>query len=147
MTEPHIKYFEDAKIGEILPPLEFAATLTSLVVYAGATWDFHRYHYDADFVAGLGMPAPFMDGQMLGALLARQVMQWSGPDGFVRKLSYRQREMVYAGDTIILRGKVSGTSVEDGRALAHCTLSVTGPEERVVARDATAIIELRRRPR
>lgn len=145
MTEVAIKYFEDVKVGEDLPPIEFAVTLTALVMYAGATWDFHRYHYDAEFVSGLGMPAPFMDGQMLGALLARQVMHWSGPDAFVRKLSYRQRAMVYAGDTIILRGKVAGTSVEDGRGLANCTLSVTGPDDRVVARDASASVELPRR--
>ena len=146
MTASRTKYFEEVTIGETLPPIDFAVTLTSLVMYAGATWDFHRYHYDAAFVAGLGMPGPFMDGQMLGALLARQVMQWSGPDGFVRKLSYRQRAMVYANDTITLRGKVTGTSIQDGRGLAHCMLTVTGPDERVVARDATATVELQRRP-
>jgi acyl dehydratase len=146
MTETPTKYFEDVTAGEVLPPIEFAVTLTALVMYAGATWDFHRYHYDAEFVASLGIPAPFMDGQMLGALLARQVMQWSGPDGFVRMLNYRQRASVYAGDTITLRGKVSGTSVENGRGLAHCALSVTGPGDRVVTRDATATVELRRRP-
>jgi acyl dehydratase len=145
MTEPFTKYFEDVTIGEALPPLEFAVTLTSLVIYAGATWDFHRYHYDADFVGKLGMPAPFMDGQMLGALLARQLMQWGGPDAFVRRLSYRQRAIVYAGDTITIRGKVSGTAVEEGRPLALCMLSVTGPDDRIVARDATAAIELCRR--
>ncbi len=142
MTEPRAKFFEDVTIGEALPPLEFTITLTSLVMYAGATWDFHRYHYDADFVSKLGMPAPFMDGQMLGALLARQLMQWGGPDAFVRRLGYRQRAMVYAGDTIIVRGKVSGTSVEAGHPLALCTLSVTGPDERIIARGATAAVEL-----
>lgn len=145
MTEPRVKYFEDVVVGEAIPPLDFAVTLTALVMYAGATWDFHRYHYDAAFVTELGMPAPFMDGQMLGALLARQVMQWGGPDAFVRKLSYRQRAMVYADDTIFIRGKVSGTAIEDGRSLVLCTLSVTGPDERMVARDATAAIELPRR--
>ena len=140
------RYFEDVTIGELLPPLDFNVTLTSLVMYAGATWDFHRYHYDADFVSKLGLPAPFMDGQMLGALLARQVMQWGGRDAFVRRLNYRQRAMVFAGDTISVRGKVTGTGIEDGRALALCTLSMTGPDGRVVARDANAAVELSRRP-
>lgn len=145
MTESRVRYFEDVIVGEAIPPLDFAVTLTALVMYAGATWDFHRYHYDDKFVTELGMPAPFMDGQMLGALLARQVMQWGGSDAFIRKLSYRQRAMVYANETIFIRGKVSGTTVEDGRSLVLCTLSVTGPDERMVARDAAAAIELPRR--
>jgi acyl dehydratase len=142
MTGTATRFFDDVIIGEAIPPLEFAATLTALVAYAGATWDFHRYHYDAEFVGKLGMPAPLMDGQMLGALVARQLMQWAGPDAFVRKLSYRQRAMVYANDTIFVRGRVSGTIVENGRSLVLCIMSVTGPNDRMVARDATAAIEL-----
>lgn len=141
-----MKYYEDVTVGESLPAIDFDVSLLSLVMYAGATWDFHRYHYDTEFVKKAGMAAPFMDGQMLGALLARQLTDWGGADSFVRKLSYRQRAMVYEGDTIFIRGKVSGTSVADGRKLAHCTLSVTASDGRVVARDATASIELPSRP-
>ena len=140
------RWFEDVAVGETLPPLEFDVTLTSLVMYAGATWDFHRYHYDPEFVAKLGMPAPFMDGQMVGALMARQLMRWGGADAFVRKLSYRQRGAVYAGDRIVLRGTVSQKSVDDGRALASCALNITKTDGTEIVRDATAAVELGRRP-
>lgn len=145
MTAPCPRWFEDVTVGEVLPTLEFDVTLTSLVMYAGATWDFHRYHYDPEFVAQLGMPAPFMDGQMVGALLARQLMQWGGLDAFVRKLSYRQRGTVYAGDRIMLRGVVSDKSVEAGRALASCTLSVTKADGTDIVSNAIAAVELGRR--
>ena len=145
MTDTPRKYLEDVTIGEDLPPYDVEINLTTLVMYAAATWDFHRYHYDAAFVAKLNMPAPFMDGQMLGALMARQLMRWGGLDSFVRRLNYRQRAMVYAGDTISIRGRVTGTTVENERPLALCTLSVTGPDGRQVARDAVAAVELSRR--
>ena len=145
MTGPRSRWFEDVSVGETLPPLEFDVTLTSLVMYAGATWDFHRYHYDQDFVAQLGMPAPFMDGQMAGALLARQLMQWGGADAFVRRLSYRLRGTVYAGDSIVLSGTVSDKCVEQGRALALCTLSMTKSDGTQILRNATAAVELGRR--
>ncbi len=145
MTGSRTRWFEDVTVGEALPPLEIDVTLTSLVMYAAATWDFHRYHYDAAFVARLGMPAPFMDGQMVGALLARQLMQWGGVDAFVRKLSYRLRDTVYAGERIVLRGTVSDKNVEQGRALALCTLSVTKSDGTQIVRNATAAVELRRR--
>ena len=145
MKSSRVKYFEDVVVGEALPTLQIAVSLTSLVMYAGATWDFHRYHYDRDFVAELGMPAPFMDGQMVGALLARILMQWGGRDAFVRRLSYRQRATVYAGDTIVLSGKVSGTVEEQKRPIALCTLSVMDINGNAIARDVTAAVELARR--
>jgi acyl dehydratase len=134
--------FEDVTVGEALPPMDFDVTLTSLVMYAGATWDFHRYHYDSAFVAKIGMPAPFMDGQMVGALMARQLMQWGGGDAFVRKLSYRQRGTVYAGESIVFRGAVSGKSNEDRRNLVTCTLSVSKSDGTEIIRDAAATVEL-----
>ena len=134
----------DLAVGDALPTAEFVATLTSLVMYAGATWDFHRYHYDEAFVKALGMPAPFMDGQMIGALLARQLMQWGGPDAFVRKLSYRQRATVYVDDTIVIGGKVTSTTIEKGRRLAVFNLSVLKPDGTPVVRDGTATVELGR---
>ena len=145
MKSFRVKYFEDVVVGEALPTLQIAVSLTSLVMYAGATWDFHRYHYDPEFVATLGMPAPFMDGQMVGALMTRQLMQWGGADAFVRKLSYRQRGTVYTGDRIVLRGTVSEKGVDQGRALASCALSVTKTDGTEIVRDATASVELGRR--
>jgi acyl dehydratase len=146
MKAPKIRYFEDVTVGDALPPLEMTATLTSLIMYAGATWDFHRYHYDAAFVAQGGMPAPFMDGQMIGALLARQLMLWGGPDAFVRRLAYRQRAMVYVNDSIIVTGKVIGTIVEDNRPLALCLLSVAKPDGTAIVRDASGTVELNQKP-
>lgn len=146
MTVPRFRYYEDVKVGDSLPPLEMDITLTSLIMYAGATWDFHRYHYDAAFAAQSGMPAPFMDGQMIGALLSRQLMLWGGPDAFVRQLYYRQRATVYANESIVITGKVNGTNSEDGRAFVQCLMSVIKPDGTAIVRDATGTVELSRKP-
>jgi len=145
MVAPSSRCFEDVAVGEPLPPLEIEISLTSLVMYAGATWDFHRYHYDPAYVTERGMRAPFIDGQMVGALLARQLMRWGGPNAFVRRLSYRLRGIVYAGERIVLSGAVSGTAVESGRALALCTLNVIKADGTDVVREAAAAVELARR--
>ena len=141
MASPVSKQFEDVVVGEALPALRMVISLTTLVAYAGATWDFHRYHYDGAVAASLGFPAPFMDGQMIGALLARQLMAWGGADAFVRKLSFRLREMVFADDTIVITGNVKGKIVDKGRPCAVCTLSVTKADGTVVVRDASAAVE------
>lgn len=144
MTQVHKRHFEEVKVGDTLPTLEFSVTLTSLVMYAGATWDFHRYHYDADFVKKIGVEAPFMDGQMLGALITRVLMQWGGADAFLRKLGYHQRAIVLVGDTITISGHVAAKDTAENGTCVHCLLSVSSQKTGIVAEDVAATLELSR---
>jgi acyl dehydratase len=131
-----------AQHGDTLPSETIKCDLTLLVMYAAATWDFHRYHYDAAFVKALDLPAPFVDGQMIGALLASRLMRWGGPNAFLRKLGYRQRTTVFVDDTITLSGRVTARTVENGRKLATFNLSVRKPDGAFVVRDGLATVEL-----
>ena len=88
------------EIGTELPPLERRITLADMVAYAGATWDWHRLHYDPDYLQSKQLPAPVVDGQVLGALLAEQAQDWAGPDWWLRELSFTFRAFVFAGDTV-----------------------------------------------
>lgn len=128
--------------GETFPSEEIKLDLTSLIMYAAATWDFHRYHYDAGFVKELGMPAPFVDGQMIGALLASRLMRWGGPNAFVQKLGYRQRATVYVDETIVIGGAVTSCALKDGRRIAVLDLNVTKADGTPVVRDSAATVDL-----
>jgi acyl dehydratase len=143
---PASRIFEDVVPGEVLPEFGITLTLTALVTYAAASWDFHRLHYDPAFAAEAGLRAPAMDGQMAGGLLARQLMRWGGPDAFVRRLGYRLRGMVFVDDRILVRGEVTGTALEEGRGLALCRMQIVKAQGADVVADATAAIELPRRP-
>ena len=110
--EPVVRYFEDVIIGDELPPLKKEITLPRMMAYGAATWDFIRIHYDADYVREQGFKAPFVDGQMLGGFLAQQVQDWAGPKGFLRKLGFRNRVMVYPEDILTCYGLVTGVQVE-----------------------------------
>jgi acyl dehydratase len=98
--------------GERLPPLERTITIADMVAYAGATWDWHRLHYDASYVEVAGLPAPVVDGQMLGALMAEQLLDNLGPKAFITQMEFRFRSMVFAGDTVRVEG--SAADVADG---------------------------------
>ncbi len=121
---------------------EIKLDLTSLIMYAAATWDFHRYHYDTAFVKKLDLPAPFVDGQMIGALLASRLMRWGGPNAFVRKLGYRQRTTVYVDDTIVIGGALTSSFVENGRRIAVLNLTVTKADGTPIVRDGAATVDL-----
>jgi len=124
--------------GAALPPIEETFSVADLAMYGGATWDWHRLHYDAQFAQSLKLPGPVIDGQMYGALFARQAMAALGPRAFVRKLGFRMRNMAFAGDTLRLEGEVKevrrqadGTLVvlaqriaKDGRTVAEATTEV-----------------------
>ena len=128
--------------GEPFPSEEIKLDLTALVIYAAATWDFHRYHYDVAFVKTLGLPAPFVDGQMIGALLASRLMRWGGSNAFVRKLGYRQRATVYVDETIVLGGTVTSNTMENGRRIAVLNLTVAKADGTPVVRDGAATVDL-----
>lgn len=122
--------------GDRLPLLERTIALTDMVAYAGATWDWHPMHYDPSFAAGMNLPGPVVDGQLLGALLAEQLLDWLGPKAFITNLTFRFRSMVFAGETVRCEGEV--TAVEDGHVRVTQRV-VVGHREAV---DGTARVKL-----
>jgi acyl dehydratase len=139
-------FFEDVSEGQTLPGLTRRLDLISVVMYGAATWDFHRYHYDDRFAKAAGFPGPVVDGQMLGALLAKQIMDWAGHGAFLRQLSYRIRHMVFHNDTIVSRGSVVEVKQTVGGGFAICELSVLNQDSVQVIKQARASVELSGRP-
>ena len=94
-------------VGQPMPALERTLTVVTLAAYAGATWDWHRLHYDPDFARARQLPGPIVDGQMFGALLAEALLDWLGPRAFIRTLGFRMKSMVSAGDTVRCDGEIT----------------------------------------
>ncbi len=144
-----VRFFEDVSVGDELPPLHKRIDLPHMVAYAAATWDFIRVHYDADHARELGFPGSFADGQMLGAFLAQHVQDWAGPGAFLRKLAFRNRNMVYPGDSLVCLGKVAGLYREDdeGPGVAECSLWIENQRDERVVEPASALVQLPSHPR
>lgn len=112
-----------------------------MVTYGAATWDWHRMHYDAPFAAQAGLPGPVVDGQMLGALLAKQVMDTFGARAFLRKMSFRFRSMVFAGETVRCVGEITAVSPQEkGTVVTLAQKVLVG--DRVAVEPATAEVVL-----
>jgi acyl dehydratase len=99
-------------VGAAVPPLVRTIDLPAMVAYAGATWDWHRLHYDAAYAAERGLPGPVVDGQVFGALLAQALRAWLGPSAALRRMTFRFARPVFAGETVRCSGTV--TAVEGG---------------------------------
>lgn len=84
-----------------MTPWSRTITQTDMIVYAGATWDWHEMHYTGT--------APIVDGQMLGALMASYVKRESGR--LLKALAFRFRSPVTAGETVRLTGEATDDGV------------------------------------
>lgn len=93
-------------IGTELPNLQRRIDLPDMVAYAGATWDWHRLHYDQAYAEARLLPGPVVDGQVMGAYLAEQVLDWIGPTAWLASLHFRLRAPVFSGETIRCHGTV-----------------------------------------
>ncbi|WCN79606.1 MaoC family dehydratase [Micromonospora sp. LH3U1] len=130
-------------VGDALPTLERTITLTDMVAYAGATWDWYRLHFDPEFVAAARVPGPVVDGQVFGALFVELLQDALGPRCFVHELSFTFRNLMFAGETV----RCEATVVEVGADRVRVDLSATilaseyGPQ-RPAARPAHATVLL-----
>jgi acyl dehydratase len=87
-------------------------TRTQIVMYAGASGDFHPLHHDATFAAHLGYPDIFAHGMLTMGLTSRLVTDLVG-DGALRTWSARFLGTVWPGDTLCATATVVGLRVGD----------------------------------
>ncbi|MGZ6185602.1 MAG: MaoC/PaaZ C-terminal domain-containing protein [Candidatus Binataceae bacterium] len=131
------------EIGAPIPPLERVLTQMRLVAYGAATWDWHRLHYEPEYAAARNIPGPIVDGQMFGALLAEALIDWLGPRAFIRRMSFRLRAMVFAGETVRCEGEVASILAEADCEVVRVTQRVR-VGERIAVEPASAEIVLAR---
>ena len=98
------------KVGDLVPALTKHCTLTSMIAYAGATWDWHRLHYDQEYLASKGLKAPVVDGQVFGAYVVQAIQDWLGESAFISELDFRYAGLVFAEEHVQVSGEVTETS-------------------------------------
>ena len=131
------------RVGEQVTPLERTIELPDMIAYAGATWDWHRIHYDESFLAARKLPAPVVDGQVFGALMVAALQDHFGPDATVSRLSFRFKNAVFANERVRVSAEI--VSSED-RAVFEVALSVdvVGASPRPATSDARATVFTKR---
>jgi acyl dehydratase len=101
---------KNVKVGDQVPVLTKHCTLTSMIAYAGATWDWHRLHYDHDYLKSKGLSAPVVDGQVFGAYVVQAIQDWLGESAFISELDFRYAGLVFAEERVQVSGEVTEVS-------------------------------------
>ena len=126
------------KVGDALPAFDRVLDQARLVMYAGATWDWHRLHYDTGYAREHKLAAPLVDGQMLGALFAGQVRRHFDPHARITSMKLRFRSMIYAGERVEITGEVTAVEDAEDRVTVICRQTAT-VESRICATCVTVV--------
>ena len=106
VTDTAPAVFEDAQVGQALPPLEKTPTTKQLVMYAGASGDFYEVHYDLAFARQRGLSNVIVHGALKNAFLAQMLTDWAGA-GSIEELSVRYAGMDEPGAPLRCMGKIT----------------------------------------
>lgn len=117
MNIPETRTAETIHVGDNLPSFDKTFRAADLVAYGGATWDWHRLHYDRDYAQDCSVERPVIDGQMYGAVFAKAISSWLGPRIFIQKLDIKYCSLAYAGDTLTVEGQVVELEIVDDYGL------------------------------
>jgi acyl dehydratase len=101
---------KNVKVGDQVPVLTKHCTLTSMIAYAGATWDWHRLHYDHEYLKSKGLSAPVVDGQVFGAYVVQAIQDWLSESAFISELDFRYAGLVFAEERVQVSGEVTEVS-------------------------------------
>ena len=99
-----------------------------VVENSGATWDYFPGHFDPDYARSQGNPTIFVNTMHLAGFADRIATDWAGPTSRVVRRSMRLAGSIYAGDTMIGRGRAVAkrrdTSTEPPRHLVDLEIEV-----------------------
>ena len=137
MLRPSLKPHQ-LHLGQALHDSAQTYTEADLVAYGAATWDWHRLHYDQAYAQSKKLPGLLIDGQVFGAVFAREAMNWAGPKAFIQSMSLKMKSMAFARDHLVAKGVVTSLDDSTGVCVAHLKQQLFC-EDRLVAEATTAI--------
>lgn len=112
-------------------------TTTQLVMYAGASGDFNRIHYDYPFAVEAGLGGVLAHGMLTMAFAASCAVEAFGPASFISRLDARFTSPVRVGDVIEVTATVADSAASGDAIEATLTAEVDG---RVVLRGVVEVM-------
>jgi acyl dehydratase len=115
-------YFESIRVGDELPALAKAPVdRVQLSRYAGASGDYNPVHVDELYAKSVGMPSVYAPGMLVMGMLGQLISDWAR-GGQMRRYNVRFIKMVWPGDTVVCKGRVSDRHGTGGRYFVEIDL-------------------------
>jgi acyl dehydratase len=98
--------WEGIRVPLELPEVIDKISYQRVVMNAGATWDYFPGHYNPAYAERHGHPAIFVNTMHLAGFADRVATDWAGPASRVVRRKITLAGSIYAGDTMVGRGRV-----------------------------------------
>lgn len=125
-----------------VPDLIVKLDQAGLMAYGGATWDWHRVHYDGDLARQRGLKGPIADGQMFGALIARQIRKWAGPCARFVEMEFRNRRFVTPPNVVTISSQILSSQIIEGSDRVDIVSTIRDQDGQIIVENARTIIEV-----
>ncbi len=132
-------YFEAVRVGEEMPGLsKTPVDRVQLARYAGASGDFNPVHVDETYAKSLGMPSVYAPGMLIMGFLGQLVSDWAR-GAQLRRYSVKFSKIVWPGDTVVCKGRVTERWGDEGRYFAELDLWAENQKGELVLRGGAQI--------
>jgi acyl dehydratase len=96
-----------------LPEIRDEISYQRVVMNSGSTWDYFPGHFDPVYAQNQGHPTIFVNTMHLAGFADRIATDWAGPDSRVVRRKMRLAGSIYAGDTMVGRGRIVAKRCDD----------------------------------
>ena len=132
-------YFEAVRVGEEMPALsKTPVDRVQLARYAGASGDFNPVHVDETYAKSLGMPSVYAPGMLIMGFLGQLVSDWAR-GAQLRRYSVKFSKIVWPGDTVVCKGRVTERWGDEGRYFAELDVWAENQKGELVLRGGAQI--------
>lgn len=105
--------WDDITVPTELPEVVDTIDYQRVVMNPGATWDYFPGHYDPEYARRHGQPTIFVNTMHIAGFVDRVATDWAGPYCRVARRKITLLGSIYAGDSMIGRGRVVNKRVDE----------------------------------
>ena len=116
--------WDDVVVPADLPETVDEISYERVVMSAGATWDYVPWHYDPEYARSHGHPTIFVNTMHLAGFVDRIATEWAGPYSRVVRRKVTLLGSIYAGDSMVGRGRVIGKRRETSCLLVDLEIGI-----------------------
>jgi len=96
------------QLPEVVDPISYER----VVMNAGTTWDYVPWHYNPRYAKEHGHPTIFVNTMHLAGFIDRIATDYGGPHSRVVRRKVSLLGSIYAGDSMVARGRVVGKRID-----------------------------------
>ncbi len=104
--------WDEITVPSVLPDTVDEISYQRVVMNAGTTWDYIPWHFDPDYARRNGHPTIFVNTMHLAGFVDRIATAWAGPYSRVVRRRVTLQGSIYAGDSMVGRGRVVGKRID-----------------------------------